>query len=455
MTLADEILADTPDLYWKLDETETAASVYDYFDRDPTFTTLGTSDSGHTWTPRNSAVFGIGGSHNAYTPTPTSLANATIDHGTANVDLSVSLATSPAGNNLGLVLRYSNDSNWWRVVQDSSNIYLEKNVAGVISTVAFTSSSFFAGNVIRVVASGSSWTVYVNGVSKLTATDSFNSTATHHGIHFQNTTTIITAYRNAAPNLVATDSSGNGRHGDYRGLPRLGYLTGPACDDTTNIAPFVDWYSYITRAGLYTGDPTVSISVWFYVDPEVFDGSSVTRAVIAGFRDNTSLNGSMIITILGNKGMFCRWGASSESVVPLGTLRANCWTHYAVTHVSGSTAVKHYINGSLIYTQTITTPTLTLQPVRVGFDERGTNESMLGSIAHFAVYPTELSAARIAAHRSAGCTCADLTTPPLRLTPRDDDLVGGAARLKPNPTSRQRSNRLGPGTYWFRRPAFA
>lgn len=77
-----------------------------------------------------------------------------------------------------LVFRYSDDNDYWKATTQA----LIKKVSGTFTTVATYSANAQAGDRLTVQLSGSSITVQVNGVTVATATDSFNSTATEHGI---------------------------------------------------------------------------------------------------------------------------------------------------------------------------------------------------------------------------------------------------------------------------------
>mgnify|MGYP001567170161 FL=1 len=75
-------------------------------------------------------------------------------------------------------------SNWWRVRSTyaaSSAYKLESCTAGTITTVA-TFGSAYAGDIVRVDATGSSISVYINGVLAYNTTSSTHSTLTYHGI---------------------------------------------------------------------------------------------------------------------------------------------------------------------------------------------------------------------------------------------------------------------------------
>ena len=119
---------------------------------------------------------------------------AIVDAGNANLEVSVvaTIPTPTAGHGVtgGVFGRYSDANNFWRFVFDSTGPdmwFLQKRVAGTFTTVLSASvswrgttqtlaMSFSAGNLI---------TVFANGVSLGSTTDSFNSSATMYGLDSQ------------------------------------------------------------------------------------------------------------------------------------------------------------------------------------------------------------------------------------------------------------------------------
>lgn len=101
--------------------------------------------------------------------------------GPANTQLGVTFRTQPqAGQAQGIVFRYTDDTHYWRC----SRTDLRKKNAGVWTTVATHSPPFSDNDRMTVVLSGSSIKVLRNAVATpiSTATDTFNSSATKHGI---------------------------------------------------------------------------------------------------------------------------------------------------------------------------------------------------------------------------------------------------------------------------------
>jgi hypothetical protein len=101
----------------------------------------------------------------------------------ANPNLAVTWTADPGTTRLvGIVFRRSDTNNFWIATQTG----LYKVVAGAAranpASGALTWTKFVAGERMRVFANGSSISVYRNGTLLGTATDSFNSTATQHGL---------------------------------------------------------------------------------------------------------------------------------------------------------------------------------------------------------------------------------------------------------------------------------
>jgi hypothetical protein len=83
----------------------------------------------------------------------------------------------------GLVFRYTDTSNYWIFYSQGigNDLSLIKYVGGVPTTV-WTTTQAVNSDIFKVVLNGSSIDVYLTGVLMHSATDAFNSSATHHGI---------------------------------------------------------------------------------------------------------------------------------------------------------------------------------------------------------------------------------------------------------------------------------
>lgn len=99
--------------------------------------------------------------------------------GDADCQVAVTMRTAQASGQVqGIVFRYSDDSNYWRATRSA----IVKRVSGTLTSVGTYSTPIADGDRLTVKMQGSAITVYRNGVQVYTATDSFNSTATKHGM---------------------------------------------------------------------------------------------------------------------------------------------------------------------------------------------------------------------------------------------------------------------------------
>ena len=167
--------------------TGTGIIVSDSFDRADNATSLGAADTGQAWTATGLTA-GIQGGM-AYFPTVSGFGIATVETLHADVDVTCSLILrTSADQSRGVLLLRGDGSvaNRWSLNCDSTgtNLVLSKVVASVSTNVQTAAFAVTLGQsyAIRVVAKGSAWTVYVNGVSTITATDAALSTLTKCGI---------------------------------------------------------------------------------------------------------------------------------------------------------------------------------------------------------------------------------------------------------------------------------
>lgn len=90
----------------------------------------------------------------------------------------------PAGTDSGIVFRMTNISNYWRAGMTG----LYKVVGGVAALAGNYSTPCQPGDRVAVQLNGNVITAYRNGVQVLSVTDSYNSTATLHGVAVEATT---------------------------------------------------------------------------------------------------------------------------------------------------------------------------------------------------------------------------------------------------------------------------
>ncbi|NRF91517.1 fibronectin type III domain-containing protein [Paenibacillus frigoriresistens] len=154
------------------------------FDGSDSTTSLPVAETGQSWT----AITGTWGvsSNQAYPATSVADSVAVIDSTKSDGEVQVTFAQNPyAATNVRLYFRVVDANNLVMVQSGTGGVYqLFKRVAGTYTQLGSNTTGFTPanGDVVKVVLSGSSIAVYINGTQRLTATDAFNSTATKHGI---------------------------------------------------------------------------------------------------------------------------------------------------------------------------------------------------------------------------------------------------------------------------------
>lgn len=111
---------------------------------------------------------------------------ATVDTGASDlwIDTRLSTLAAPGTPSAGLVFRFIDASNYWRVLVDANTGYqiaIQVLVAGVAST-PFFGGSFSAGDRLAVNLAGPNITLEVNGVVVASLSDATYQSATLHGI---------------------------------------------------------------------------------------------------------------------------------------------------------------------------------------------------------------------------------------------------------------------------------
>ena len=99
-------------------------------------------------------------------------------------DVAVEAVIATVRNYDALTVRYASAGNYYRIGW-APNLFVYKYIADATTVILSEGSpvaSFSAGDVFRVEAVGSSWTVKKNGAAVHTFTDSTHSTATQHGL---------------------------------------------------------------------------------------------------------------------------------------------------------------------------------------------------------------------------------------------------------------------------------
>lgn len=158
---------------------EGADRLKDTFTRADVVASLGVPDIGPQW----SALTGTWGISNnqAYRSIDGNDTYAIMESGLS--DGRVETVYSVAAGTQRLVFRCTDANNLWLVTNQGGSWLLYKRVAGVYTQVGSAYAGTAAnGDYISVILNGSSIQVYINGNLAISASDSFNQTATKHGL---------------------------------------------------------------------------------------------------------------------------------------------------------------------------------------------------------------------------------------------------------------------------------
>lgn len=196
---------------------------------------------------------------------------------------------------------------------------------------------------------------------------------------------------------VMTDASGNGRNGVYENGPGLG-ATGLLTGDSDKAVDFVGAGS--------TARGRVPFGSWMNVSSvtvEAVVNLDVTTEQMIVERDPQTGGGGVRpwhFRVYLNKFEFVLNGGAVTTSV--GTISAGTTYHLAATY--DGVSAKLYINGALDTTVTWggALSTSLTHPIWIGLSSFANIWPVNGRIDEVAVYPTTLSAGRIAAHYAAG-----------------------------------------------------
>lgn len=161
------------------------AGVTDTFNRADGTTGLGIADTGQAWVTGN-GTWGIG-SNRARCVTAAGNTFTWLDAGKSDCTVSIDLPV--IGTNAGLCMRVADLDNLIMVSCISGGLQVFRRQAS--NYTALTPSAvptFASGDHVDVTVSGSNWTLAKNGTPVATWTESFNATATRHGIRVNNDT---------------------------------------------------------------------------------------------------------------------------------------------------------------------------------------------------------------------------------------------------------------------------
>lgn len=142
---------------------------------------MGSTPEGRPWIYGTGAVFGISGEQ-AYIVSATGATYAAVDVGVSDCVVSTYITT--LGGEPGLYGRVIDDNNWWRAVLSGGDLYLQKLVAGVKTTVVNPPVTFSAGDYLSIAFYGGVIQTRINGIVVSIVQDSDNISGTKHGLGF-------------------------------------------------------------------------------------------------------------------------------------------------------------------------------------------------------------------------------------------------------------------------------
>lgn len=153
---------------------------------------IGLADSGQAWTTL-SGTWAISGNAMQCVTASGNRDMIAIDLGRSDVTAQVKVLTVLAPQ--GMALRIVDNVNYIGVVNNANTTYVIFRVQANTATALATSTGVTpaAGDVLKAVLTGSTINVYLNANATpiLTATETFNQTATKHGLYARNTTGVL------------------------------------------------------------------------------------------------------------------------------------------------------------------------------------------------------------------------------------------------------------------------
>jgi len=155
--------------------------VSDGFNRSNSNTTMSDADTGQAWLYYN-GTWGIS-NNQAYMATytgGTAQSSAVVDSGVSNCTITVGIPV--ISGEARVVFRLTDATNLFQLKAYSNNYTLRRFVAGSSTNIASYSTTPANGDRIVIALNGSQITVYINGTKAFTVSDSFNQSATCHGI---------------------------------------------------------------------------------------------------------------------------------------------------------------------------------------------------------------------------------------------------------------------------------
>ncbi|GAA1714376.1 hypothetical protein [Brachybacterium phenoliresistens] len=138
------------------------------------------------WTQSGTFAHGVtNGEGYAYRSDTAGHTLATVDAEAADGTLELTMGTRGASAQHGAVFRATDIGNYYRLVDAQGAEYrLQRFIGGAVTLLgAAAGVTPAAGDVLRIVLDGPSIAVHINGVQRITASDTHNQVATRHGFY--------------------------------------------------------------------------------------------------------------------------------------------------------------------------------------------------------------------------------------------------------------------------------
>ncbi|WP_461036700.1 CBM96 family carbohydrate-binding protein [Streptomyces mayteni] len=227
-------------------------------------------------------------------------------------------------------------------------------------------------------------------------------------------------------NNFASDLSGNGNNGVHRGGPQRGVTPGavPGPDAASVGHDGADSYTYTDRS--FSGMTRFSVETWFRTTTT--QGGKLVGLGNRTLQPSTVRDNNLYML---NDGRLSFGIINGANRVITGSGRYNDGRWHHVVGSVGTNGMRLYVDGQQVASNTSYTSARNVTGYwRAGGDSlvnwanRPASDHFAGQLDETAVYPTQLSAARVTAHYQAASLPTDTVT---QLTPVADTYVNGAA----------------------------
>jgi hypothetical protein len=451
--------------YWRLGEAAQSVTVEDAFTgASGTALTSHTSASGITWSHLDGTADAIltdanrvrRGTPDALQPAYTvDYANTTPSGADYSVSATMVVKSNMSGDYVGVIGRLNPTTGAfylgrWEQSNTSWNIYECDNATSCTRLVRVTGQAALTVNQsyrLKLELAGTSLKLYVNGVLKVSATDSTLTAAGRAGImdgnpgasvfatNKTNTTGIHLDDFQVIPStyLKANDDKGT-NHGDYMNGVTPG-VAGALAGDPNTAAQFDGVNDYVQMTGttgIPIGSSSRSVEAWFKTTSSarqvLFDYGSLTTNQEFGLWIDS---GGASMTAWG-------WGGGNDKTFTMQAAVNNGAWHHVVLTWDGTTLTL-YIDGVALPTQTATRATvMDAHGFGIGAvinpDDGNSGGFFNGTIDEVSLYTSTLSAATVTSHYQLGGATSVDTAGPTGGSVDATGLVGTGSRYAPSTT---------------------